>query len=103
MSSSLLDRMFWNPMHHLGSSVLHEVTDITHPLVHAVEQPITNVINDSKVVVGGLYQVTQGVVHLLPYYVGGWLVWTAFQTYFPAESREVTNSVARAAKRMRLY
>ena len=99
---SLLDRMFLQPAVGFGQAALHELNDIVHPLVHAVEQPITNVVRDSEVVVGGLYQVTRGVIGLFPYYVGGWLLWTAFQTYFPSEAQGVTGSLGRAAKRMRL-
>lgn len=100
--TSLLDRTFVQPAQNLGQAIVHEVSDIYHPLVHAVEQPIINVVNDSKVVVGGLYQAVQGIFGLAPYWVGGWLVWSAFQTYFPEEAGYLTDSVGRAAKRMRL-
>lgn len=99
---TLLDQYFIQPMESVASGALHELRDITHPLVHAVEGPISNVIHDSREVVGGLYQVTRGVMHLMPYWVGGWLVYTAFQTYFPDEYRAVTRSVQNASKRMRL-
>lgn len=99
---SLLDQYFVQPVENLYHSALHEVSEVTHPLVHAIEGPINNVWRDSKAVVGGLYQVSQGVMHLLPYWVGGWLVYTAFQTYFPAEYRAVYRSVSNATKRMRL-
>lgn len=100
--STLLDRTFLHPMQSLGHAALHELTDITHPLVHAVEQPIYNVVNDSRQVVGGLYQATRGVMHLMPYWVGAWLLWSAFELYFPDEYTSVRDSVDRATKRMRL-
>lgn len=100
---TLLDRYFVQPVTQLGNTVIHEVTDVVHPLVHAVEQPISNVVNDSKEIVGGLYHASRAVVNLAPYWVGGWLIWTAFETYFPEEYGSVRSSLDRASKRMRLY
>ena len=98
----LLQRTFIQPVTTLGNAALHEIGEITHPLVHAVEQPINNVIRDSQQIVGGLYQLTQAAFHLAPYYVGGWLVWTAFSTYFPGEKRSLEGALYSAAQRMRL-
>ena len=99
---SLLDRYFLHPLQTAGSAILHEVGEKTHPLVHAIEGPINNVIHDSEEVVGGLYRATQGVVHMVPYWVGAWLAYTAFQMYFPDEYRTFSRSIGNAAKRMRL-
>ena len=100
--ATLLDQHFVQPIVHVGAAVLHEVTESTHQLVHAVEQPIQNIVRDTKQIVGGLHRVVRGVTHLVPYGVGGWLIWTAFDMYFPSEKRALDNSLSRAAKRMRL-
>ena len=100
--ANLLDHAFVQPVTHMGSAALHEVSETTHQLVHAVEQPIQNIARDSQEIVGGLYRVVRGAVHLAPYGVGSWLVWTAFGSYFPTEKRALNTSLSRASKRMRL-
>lgn len=100
--STLLDRYFLHPAAAVASGTLHEVSHVISPLVHAVEAPINNVMHDSQEVVGGLYRAVQGVTHMLPYFVGGWLVYTAAQMYLPDEIRMVERGVNRVAKRMRL-
>lgn len=99
---TLLDQTFVRPVVSVGQSVLHETSTGAHELVHAVEQPIQNIVQDSKVVVGGLYSLSQNVLGLAPYWVGGWLVWTAFGMYFPSEKRALDRSLYGAAKRMRI-
>lgn len=75
---------------------------VINPLVHSLEQPINNVISESQHVVSGLTTAVQGVTGLVPYFLAGWLVWTAADMYFPEEMRMVSKRMTRAAKRMRL-
>lgn len=86
----------------LGQGVVHEVTEVTHPMVHALEQPLTNVYQESRVVVGGMYHVVRGMIGLLPYGMSAWLIWSFVDTYLPDETEAVRGMVDRAAKRMRI-
>lgn len=99
---SLLDKYFLHPIEVVGTSSLHEIHHAINPLVHAVEGPVSNVWQDSQEVVGGLYRATRGVMNMMPYLVGGWLVWTAAELYLPEEAQAVYRTVENAAKRMRL-
>ena len=98
---ALLDRYLLQPLRAGGSAVLSELDYVAHPLVHALEQPITNVIRDSTQVVSGVYQVAQGVIHVAPYFAGAWLGWSFFGMYFPREKRALEGGIARASKRIR--
>jgi hypothetical protein len=102
LMSTLLDRYFLGPIQQLGSGALHEMGHVVSPVVHAMEAPVLNVWRDSQEVVGGLYRATTGVMHILPYVVGGWLAWTAFEMYFPGEYQSVYRTVNNAAKRLRI-
>lgn len=97
LRSSLLNKMVST-----GSDVVNDVLYITHPLVHAVEQPITNVFHETKVVGAGLWNVSDSIVRLGVYWMGGWLLWTWAETVFPTETRTVRRTVGRAWKRARL-
>lgn len=99
---SLLDRYFLHPLQVTASGTLHEVHNVISPVVHAIEAPVNNVIHDSEEVVSGLVRATRGVVHMMPYFVGGWLAWSAFEMYFPDEYNAVYRSMDNAAKRLRL-
>lgn len=99
---SLLDRYFLHPIQVAATGTLHEVSHVVSPVVHAIEGPVNNIVHDSVAVVGGLYRVTQGVTHMLPYFVGGWLLYTAVEQYLPDEFDALRRGVDRAAKRMRL-
>lgn len=99
---SLLHLSFLHPLQVATSGALHEMNHVVSPWVHAVEGPINNVIHDSEEVVGGLYRASRGLVGMLPYVVGGWLVWSAFEMYFPEEYRTVYRTMDNAAKRLRL-
>lgn len=99
---SLLDRYFLHPLQVVSTGSLHEINHVVSPVVHAIEGPVNNVIHDSTEVVGGLYRATQGVVHMMPYFVGGWLLWSAFEMYFPDESLSLYRTMDNAAKRLRI-
>lgn len=91
-----------NKMVSTGSDVVNDVLYLTHPLVHAVEQPITNVFHETKVVGTGLYNMSDSIVRLGVYWMGGWLAWTWAESMFPYETRNVKKYVSRAWKRARL-
>lgn len=85
-----------------GSDIINDVKYITHPLVHAVEQPITNVFTESRAVGTGLYNISDSLFRLGVYWMGGWLAWTWAENVFPSETRTIKSSVSRAWKRARL-
>lgn len=99
---SLLDRYFLHPLQVATTGTLHEVGHVISPVVHAIEGPVTNIWQDSQEVVGGLYHATRGLMHVMPYVVGGWLAWTAFEMYFPEEYESIYRTMDNAAKRMRI-
>lgn len=99
---SLLDRYFLHPIQVATTGTLHEMSHVISPVVHAIEAPVMNVVHDSQEVVGGLYRATRGVMHAMPYLVGGWLVWSAFEMYFPDEYQSVYRTVNNTAKRLRI-
>ncbi len=91
-----------NKMGTMGMDIVNDVVYYTHPLVHAIEQPITNVYQETKAVGMGLYNISDSVIRLGVYWMGAWLAWTWAEEYFPDETRYVTDSVERAWKRARL-
>ena len=98
---ALLDRYLFQPLRAGGSAVLTELSHVTHPLVYAMEQPITNVIRDSTEVVSGVYHIATGAIHVAPYLAGAWLGWSFFGMYFPREKRALENGISSASKRIR--
>lgn len=84
------------------SSALNPGQYIINPLVHSLEQPINNIISETHHAVSGLGMAMGGVVGLVPYFLAGWLTWTAVEMYFPQEVRVISRSLQRASKRMRL-
>lgn len=83
-------------------SVVHEVTDIAHPIVHAIEQPVQGFTKEVTDVVHLGGQLFPHAVRLSTYFAMGWLTWTAFGRIFPREKRSLVNGVSRAMKRARL-
>ena len=98
---ALLDRFLFQPLRATGFAVVQELEHVTHPLVHAMEQPVTNIIRDSRQAASGVYQLAQGGLGVAPYLAGAWLGWSFFCMYFPCEKRALTGGVSRAAKRIR--
>lgn len=84
-----------------GVEVIREITDITHPLIHAIEQPIQNVFHEAKEVIQMPTHLFTLGVNLGTYFVMGWLGWTAFSEMFPREKRMLVNGIDRAFKRTR--
>jgi hypothetical protein len=84
------------------SSTLNPGQYIINPLVHSLEQPINNVISETQTVVSGLGTAIGGITGLVPYFLAGWLTWTAAEMYFPQEMKALTKSWTRASKRMRI-
>lgn len=83
-------------------ATLTESQWVTNPIVHAIAQPVSNVITETHYAVSGLGMLTHSVVNLAPYFLAGWLVWTAADMYLPSEMRALERGWNRAAKRMRL-
>jgi hypothetical protein len=98
---ALLDRYLFHPLLVGGSAVLTELGHVTHPLVYAMEQPVTNIIRDSTEIVSGVYHVAQSAIHVAPYLAGAWLGWSFFGMYFPREKRALEGGISNAAKRIR--
>lgn len=85
-----------------SASSLNPGQYVINPLVHSLEQPINNVLSETQTVVSGLGTAIGGITGLVPYFLAGWLTWTAAEMYFPDEMKVLNRSLGRAAKRMRL-
>lgn len=73
-----------------------------HSLVHAIEQPITNIVHETKTVINGTWRMSDSVMKLAAYWVGGWMIYTVVGDMFPREKRAFESTVSRAWKRARL-
>lgn len=99
---SILENSFVNRVITAGSDIVQDVIHVTHPLVHAVEQPITNVFTETKAVGSGVMNMSGSLFRLGVYWMGGWLLWTFVEDVFPSETRQIKRTVDRAWKRARL-
>lgn len=100
--SSLNHRSLLSRAAHLGSDIVHDVVYLTHPLVHAVEQPVANIYTEAKTVVTGAWNASHAVIHLAAYWFVGTMAWDFLGAYFPREKRMITGAVDRVFKRPRL-
>lgn len=99
---SLNRSSFLNSTYQMGADVVRDMVYVTHPLVHAIEQPISNVYTEAKTVVSGAWNLSHTVIHLSAYWFLGWMAWGWVGDVFPAEKRAIENSVSRAMKRARI-
>jgi hypothetical protein len=93
---------FLNSTYQFGSDIVQDVIYTTHPLVHAIEQPIANVYTEAKTMMTGAWNASHAIIHLSAYGFLGWMAWEWVGDLFPNEKRAITNSVNRAMKRARL-
>ena len=87
--------------YHLGADVVRDMVYVTHPLVHAIEQPISNVYTEAKTVVSGAWNISHSMIHLSAYWFLGWMTWSWIGDLFPSEKRAIESTVLRAMKRAR--
>lgn len=99
---SILRNSLLSKAYHAGTAAVHDVIHFTHPYVHAIEQPISNIYTETKTVVTGAWNVSNSIIHLAAYWFIGWMAWGWFGDIFPNEKRAITSSVSRAMKRARL-
>lgn len=85
-----------------GLAMVHEISDITNPLIHAVEQPIQGFMKEAKEIVPVPQFLYNTTVKLGTYFAVGWLGWTAFSETFPVEKRMLMQGIDRVIKRSRL-
>lgn len=76
-------------MQQLGTDVVQDVVYVTHPLVHAIEQPLAGVWTETKTVVQGTWNMSHSLFRLAAYGTGGWLMWTWAGEYFPRQKRSI--------------
>ena len=85
----------------LGMDAVREVSHVTHPLVHAIEQPIANAYHETATTLNTAWRSTTAVFHLAAYAAGGYLAWSLMGEVAPREKRMIAQSVDRAWKRLR--
>lgn len=95
---SLLPR----PLHAHGLDRLMDSNWNQHALVHSVEQPISNIVHETKTVVKHAWKMSDSVLKLGLIWFGGWMAYTAVGDAFPRATRELEGIVGRAWKRARL-
>lgn len=98
---SVVRNSFLQQMRAGGSAMLTDVQWVTDPLVHAVRQPVSGIIQDAHDVSNAMWGSSGPVLRLGAYWIGGWLAWTAFGDVFPNEKRALVSVVDRAWKRAR--
>lgn len=86
----------------LGVDVVRDVRYVTDPLVHSLEQPLTNLYTDARTAVTDMWSLGQVGAKLATYWLGGWLVYSFVGSVFPREKRMIENTVVRAWKRVRM-
>lgn len=88
-----------------GREVVSEISHVTHPLVHAIEQPISNAYHETQTIMtrGGRASWILGTVYNMALYsAAAWLTWTLFGDIFPSEKRSLEYAFQRGVKRLRL-
>lgn len=99
----LLDQHWLQPVESTLHTAYREVGDMAHhPLVHAIEQPIDNLVGGGLEIAAGAYHATHGLFRALPTAVAVWLGWTFVGAYFPRQRRVLEDGIDSVAKRMRL-
>lgn len=81
---------------------LDEVSRVTHPLVHAVEQPITNATYETVTINKEVQQKTNTLFGIAAVVGAGWLTWTLMGEFMPAERNNIKYALHGIGKRLRL-
>ena len=89
-------------MQAMGVSVVQDVRYVTDPLIHKLEQPLTNMYTDAKTIAVDLWSLSQVAARLAAYWLGGWLLYSFAGSLFPREKRMLEDTVSRAWKRYRI-
>lgn len=97
---ALLQNTMVQPLH-FGSQLIQELGHAIHPLVHAVEQPIDNVVRNTTNVVSGVFRLNLALLAALPYAAVAFMGWTFVGNFFPREKRRLEASVGSAVRRIR--
>lgn len=95
------DSLLYRPHHGHGWAHVHDSNWNQHSLVHAIEQPITNIVHETKTVINGTWKMSDSIVRLGAYWVGAWMIYTVVGDMFPRERRSLEDTVSRAWKRAR--
>lgn len=93
---------FLPKMRDLGVGVVRDVRYVTDPLIHSLEQPLSNLYTDAKTVATDLWSISQVTVRIAAYWLGGWLLYSFVGSLFPREKRMLEDTVYRAWKRVRM-
>lgn len=91
-----------NKMKAVGVEVVQDARYVIDPLIHSLEQPLTNMYTDAKTVAIDLWSVSQVTARLAAYWLGGWLLYSFVGSLFPREKRMIEDTLSRAYKRVRL-
>lgn len=86
----------------LGMDIVQDVRYVTDPLIHSIEQPLTNMYTEAKTVATDLWSITHTVARFAAYWLGGWLIYSFVGSLFPREKRMLEDTLSRAYKRVRL-
>lgn len=89
-------------MRKLGVDVVQDVLYVTSPLIHSIEQPLSNLYTDAKTVSTNLWSISQVGARLAAYWLGAWLLYSFVGYLFPREKRMLESTVSRTWKRIRV-
>lgn len=90
------------PKSFFGSGSVNETSHVTHPFVHAVEQPVANASYETKTTHKGLHPVTNQLFGVAALIGGGWLAWTLMGEIMPSERRNIQYALSGIGKRLRI-
>lgn len=99
---SVVHGSFLAQFHAWGRDRVHEVSHVTSPFVHAVEQPVANAYHETQTQLRGLGDWTHRLFGAAALLGGAWLTWTVFGEIFPEEQRSLRYAVRSVGKRLRL-
>lgn len=98
--------MLWNTivpkMKAVGATVVQDVRYVTDPLIHKLEQPLTNLYTDATTIVTDMWSIASTASRLAAYWLGAWLTYSFVGSLFPREKRMLEATIDRAWKRVRM-
>lgn len=86
-----------------ASGSVQETGTILHPMVHALEQPITNVTEEVKQTMNGAWMAGTHLSTLAAWWLMAYVGYTFVMDVFAPEMASFQKGIDRAFKRARLY
>lgn len=102
-NTSLLHNSFVPKFQAWGHDTVQEISHVTSPYVHAVEQPVANAYHETRTQLRSIHSWTGTLFGVAAFWGAGWLAWTMMGEIFPSERNSVSYAVRSIGKRLRLH